>query len=477
MNQINMAREKAYNLIGGAMTRIISEFPKKETEVSDFHPGSKAEEYPIQIITPIFGGGTEPGENDLEMLIRPSSIRGHLRFWWRATRGAKFENVSQLFDRESEVWGTPDNPSPVTIQVSQPSSGSIKQRKSSDDYGFRSRYGPESYVLFPAREKASSLCKEGISFLLKVYWPKHERLQYLRNKENEKLRMEKRSKAEKIEDIGPDIETAIWAWTNFGGIGSRTRRGCGALYCKKTAPQDTESVGKWYSDHLNSDSFGKQPQRAWPTLPAKILIGASKGKPMDEWANVIDIMRSFRQGAGIGRNPGNSSNPRMPGRSFWPEPETIRKITGDRLLPKHQRLKDIPDDFFPRAELGLPIVFHFKNGRKKDDHETDVRDPPESELCPTGYKRMSSPIILRPIAFGDGSRAVPLIIRLNTEPLSQVELKVGGSTKGTFGPSVIRNLKLAAYRNSPMSGLTGTGSALEAFVAFAGMNGFKEVGF
>jgi len=458
------------------MTRIISEFPKEELEVSDFHPGSEAEEFPIQIITPIFGGGTEPGENDLEMLIRPSSIRGHLRFWWRATRGAKFENASQLFDREGEVWGTPDNPSPVTIQVSQPSPSSLKQRKASDDYGFWSRYGPESYVLFPAREKASSLCKEGISFLLKVYWPKHEKLQYLRDKENEKLRRDrKKTKSEKIEDIGPDIKTAIWAWTNFGGIGSRTRRGCGALYCKKTAPQDIESIEKWYSGRLNSGGFGKQPQRAWPTLPAKILIGSSKGKPMDEWANVIDIMKRFRQGAGIGRNPGNSSNPKMPGRSFWPEPETIRKITRNRLR-KHQPINFDLNDAFPRAEFGLPIVFHFKNGREEDDSKTADRDPPESELCPTGYKRMSSPIILRPIAFGDGSRAAPLIIRLNTEPLRQVELKVGGSTKGPFGPSVICNPKFAAYRNSPLSGLTKSGSALEAFVALAGKNGFKEVG-
>jgi len=77
--------------------------------------GSMAEEYLIQLITPIFGGGIKPGENDPEMLIRPSSIRGHLRFWWRATKGAKFESASQLFDREGEVWGTPDNPSPVKM--------------------------------------------------------------------------------------------------------------------------------------------------------------------------------------------------------------------------------------------------------------------------------------------------------------------------------------------------------------------------
>ncbi|NPV63073.1 MAG: type III-B CRISPR module RAMP protein Cmr1 [Methanotrichaceae archaeon] len=55
------------------------------------------------MITPIFGGGVKVGENDLVTPIRASSIRGHLRFWWRATRGARFETSSQLFDREGEI--------------------------------------------------------------------------------------------------------------------------------------------------------------------------------------------------------------------------------------------------------------------------------------------------------------------------------------------------------------------------------------
>jgi CRISPR-associated protein Cmr1 len=135
----------------------------------------------------------------------------------------------------------------------------------------------------------------------------------------------------------------------------------------------------------------------------------------------------------------------------------------------------MPDDAFPRAEFGLPIVFHFKDGQKKDDRNSEFQDPPESELCPAGSMRMASPIILRPIAFGDGRRGVPLIMRLNTQPLHQVELKVRGRTIHTAGPEGIRNPTLANYRGSPMSGLTATGSALEAFVNFAKNNEFKEV--
>jgi CRISPR-associated protein Cmr1 len=97
-------------------------------------------------------------------------------------------------------------------------------------------------------------------------------------------------------------------------------------------------------------------------------------------------------------------------------------------MPRHQRL-DMPIESFPRAELGLPIVFHFK----------DNQDPSESELCPVGHKRMASPIILRPIAFGDGRIGVPLIIRLRSETLNQVELKIKGKVVASFGPKSIRD--------------------------------------
>jgi CRISPR-associated protein Cmr1 len=186
---------------------------------------------------------------------------------------------------------------------------------------------------------------------------------------------------------------------------------------------------------------------------------------MEIWKNLIEVMRNFRQGAGFGRNPGNSQNLSVPGRSRWPEPETIRNVSE---LPrgKHKRMDHIPDDAFPRSELGLPIIFHFK-----DDQ---YRDPAESELTPEGKKRMSSPIILRPLAVGDGKKAVPMIVRLSVGPLMRVELKREGALIASSGEEDIRNIRLAEYRNSPMSGLTNKGSALEAFISFAKSDSLAE---
>ncbi len=41
----------------------------------------------LRLITPLFGGGYETREVDPDCIIRPATIRGHLRFWWRALYG------------------------------------------------------------------------------------------------------------------------------------------------------------------------------------------------------------------------------------------------------------------------------------------------------------------------------------------------------------------------------------------------------
>src|SRR5437660_9789816 len=59
-----------------------------------------------RLITPLYGGGVTPGEADPVTTIRATEIRGHLRFWWRATRGGQFGNDRKAMkSKEDEIWG------------------------------------------------------------------------------------------------------------------------------------------------------------------------------------------------------------------------------------------------------------------------------------------------------------------------------------------------------------------------------------
>src|SRR5262249_52878064 len=100
------------------MSRTIPNFPDiPALQAGEQYSNIMTETYTITVMTPLFGGGVDAGINDPVTLIRPSSIRGHLRFWWRATRGARCNSVKELRQREGEIWGTPDNPSVIIIQV------------------------------------------------------------------------------------------------------------------------------------------------------------------------------------------------------------------------------------------------------------------------------------------------------------------------------------------------------------------------
>jgi len=140
--------------------------------------------------------------------------------------------------------------------------------------------------------------------------------------------------------------------------------------------------------------------------------------------------------------------------------------------PKHPRMPGIPNDAFPRAELGLPIVFHFK----------DYNDPKDTELYPIigGQERtrMASPLILRPIVCQNGD-VQQMILCLRAASPDEVILKNAGRS-ARF--KKIRDPMLSAYPQSPLGSpkprlpaRSPLGSAIEGFLSFAKENSFRVV--
>jgi CRISPR-associated protein Cmr1 len=209
------------------------------------------------------------------------------------------------------------------------------------------------------------------------------------------------------------------------------------------------------------------PQRQWPTVAEKILVGQQQNA-IEAWNQVVSLLQHFRQGKNLGRNPGTD----RPGRSRWPEPETIRRVT-TRRSNLHSRMSHIPDDAFPRAELGLPIVFHFKDERQGDPPDTILY--PENGQDGERRERMTSPLVVKPLALRDG-RFMPIVLLLKAPVLAGVDLRSGKPEQSLNLPSPthIRDQALSAYQNSPLA-KSRNGCALEAFLANAISQGFQEV--
>jgi len=352
--------------------------PDISSENSDF----TTEPFDIHVVTPLFGGGVKASENDPITVIRGSSIRGHLRFWWRATRGAAFETWKDLRKAEEEIWGSSERASKVNIQINIKNPG-----KSIFNYTEEKRNIYPDYALFPFQGMGNTppkKCQENILFNLQLSFPR---------------------KYQK------DIYAAIWAWINLGGIGARTRRGVGSLYSANFSPKLTDcgnsiqetqqKIQSWYEQRLKyyeielSSSNNTLKTKDWPLVPSKISTDAIQQNPIRCWKAALDHLKLFRQGENIGRNPRRNGTP---GRSRWPEPDSIRKIT-KKSNPDHQN-PITPTTFFPRAAFGLPIQFRFNT--KKSPGDSKPSDPNTYLLVPdiknSKDARMASPMILKPLA-------------------------------------------------------------------------------
>ncbi|HEY5891841.1 MAG TPA: type III-B CRISPR module RAMP protein Cmr1 [Chthoniobacterales bacterium] len=409
----------------------------------------------IQVITPLFGGGATPGECDPVTLIRGTTIRGHLRFWWRATVGAQFATWQELAEAEEKLWGSASNPSQISI-VSTVTDAGKKQRCATfpPDKSFaRFEPGFPAYALFPFQgkkkngriEEEPALACTGVKFRLDLTYPdtnEHE------------------------------VKVALKAWINFGGIGARTRRGCGSLLCHSFSPASIEKIGTWHQGYQReldiSRKLGSRASKDWPIWQGQMLVGKSERNAGEAWADVIGLLRYFRQGQDFGRNPGRD----RPGRSRWPEPEAVRRSTGRRSR-SHSALSQFSDlDFYPRAELGLPIVVHFKDANTGDPEDTQVvpwRENIRGEM--EAGERMCSPVLLKVLATVDGAFA-PAIIALNTPGVDAVALQSTAPVSDIITNQAVGNSTLAHYTNSPLSGLSDSGSSLEAFLKFAQNDGY-----
>ena len=73
------------------------------------------EEFEVEIITPLFLGGADKVKSE----IRPASIKGAIRFWWRALYGYKFDSIEEMAEQEGLIFGSTEMKSSFSIIVDE----------------------------------------------------------------------------------------------------------------------------------------------------------------------------------------------------------------------------------------------------------------------------------------------------------------------------------------------------------------------
>ena len=366
------------------------------------------EDRQYRFLTYVFGGGVKVREHekyaDAVTPIRVASVRGQLRFWWRACNPSQCETIEELRRREGEIWGTTSQASSVAITVV--SQLSVPNPIQVFKYNERGRIVSVTgmreiaYGAFPLQPSREAQEQKNQPWALFDYGSKDFTLRFT-------FPLSLRS----------DVEAALWAWETFGGLGGRTRRGFGAISRLQTL-----------SPNLPAIVAGLKKYEANPRLPgvpslhkARLAVAQQTSRTsFDAWKNGLGLLQRLRQGAGEGRNERPPNTQKPAGRSRWPEPDEIRKLTG-MTAPLHDQ-PVVNVDRFPRAVFGMPIVFHFHPGSDSEPGSKGDPNLKPLQLHPVGFERFASPLIIRPIPDGKVFRTAALVL---SSDVPDSELKAG----------------------------------------------------
>lgn len=366
--------------------------------------------YELQFLTPVFGGGAVAKQAGDEVTpVRGSSLRGQLRFWWRATRGGRYGSIEELREDEERLWGQASAPGLVDIEIEQNLNSTERHVYELNQRNGRIRpirdYEDLAYLAFPL-QPTSDEARAGvkprplvdysgriiISLRLRKGWQERDR---------------------------KDVDAAFWALRHFGGLGGRTRRGFGAL--SLTEKESAGDAATWLSsEHIINKKPPKGVSSLAPVAGAELQVRKQETKGVDAWKLLAKKMRVFRQGEMTGRNKGSDpGNSRKLGRSFWPEPDVIRHKTGrgGRYIgaPTHQDPMTGVNKV-PRAQFGLPIIFQFPQERMISER---TLQPAKDKV-----ERLASPLIIRPV--GSTAKARPMVLLLGNRVDVDIDRELGG---------------------------------------------------
>lgn len=331
--------------------------------------------YEFSLITPMFGGDVESFKINESAPVRSQAVKGQLRFWWRAMQG--YTDKAELLQAETEIWGgsLAGKKCQSKVKVSVANFKGLKD--SPIDKGYDKNGRPRRiesdilspYVLFPVldKEDVKLLCEA--KFTLTISYPKE---------------------TENVKDMEKEVMGALGLWTLFGGVGGRTRRGCGSVYSEKLLKElNIDSIGK-LKEFICDFGCGDPKPLEYARIKGATLYHSKATASIRDLQQKYGAYRQDRTPAKPGEN--------HPGRSYWPEPDAIRRIKG-LCAELHEPVH--PDGvWFPRALFGLPIMTHYntQNNGRGDPSGTIKLEPVDASGKP--QQRWPSPYFIKQIKLG-----------------------------------------------------------------------------
>lgn len=166
--------------------------------------------YTFEVVTPMFLGGADQNEAEL----RVPSIKGMLRFWWRAISDKS--DISELKNEEGKLFGSTDGKSKISLKIDNPDISVSKSLFNGKKFEVKTSRGTFPIDILHYLAYGTFKYVEG-NVVIKEYIPAGENFVLSISAQKSVL---------------GEIDKALSYLLTFGGIGAKSRNGFGSLYCK-----------------------------------------------------------------------------------------------------------------------------------------------------------------------------------------------------------------------------------------------------
>jgi len=319
----------------------------------------------VVLITRLFGGGAKVREIDEISWLRSSAAKSAIRAWWRAGHPHELSTIEDLRTREAELFGSASTYDASGVRRGGPGALEVFVQARTDGTSLH-KYNegpgnPLNVALFPASvgEEKATIAKVPNQSFANIL---------MSCGVNDSL-------------IHETLLNSLRLWLTLGGVGSRTRRGAGAvaLKSKKEAqalgiPISLDELKAFLYRHCTNQGLDEALTGVFSlTRTQRVFVGPTSMETGEQaQKRLLEILKKARSG--------------------W--------YTKDR---------------YTKAALGLPIQVKFKSGKLSDYHIL-AAVPDDAEK--TGWRKLeryASPILLRPVQVWEGDQPIFVPIAIFTD--------------------------------------------------------------
>ncbi|MCC7201900.1 MAG: type III-B CRISPR module RAMP protein Cmr1 [Nitrospirae bacterium] len=244
--------------------------------------------FEIETITPMFLSGADQGKAEL----RAASIKGLLRFWWRALQAEP--DLNKLRARESAIFGSSDEKTgggcSFAIRINHDGNCAPVPK------GLPNKDNIHK-IMVTSRTRNRTFPINILEYLAYgPYDPKSKKLrQYIDSKSKFNLILNFHK-----DNYIDDIYRSIHVFSLFGGIGSRSRNGFGSFFISKIEGGGRESntisssTSQYSTDFLKKLIHDSEKDVSYPSFSHETKIFRAK-QPKDTWDEALaDVGKTYR---------------------------------------------------------------------------------------------------------------------------------------------------------------------------------------